>query len=236
MRDARVKPTISLESEAAALQRTLRSSYSPVAVIQAGQRQDDMLVQRLRNGSCMTAGIGCVDGYHAVLPADVPRGYHGFEVSAAMVAAARELCRREGIANAGVFVGDTAVAALPEVIYDIVRCLYLTPGNILDQSTDLGLYNDTCLDRRPCFLEVFSRFHRAMKGEGRIFLAPYKDVLEAEAAQIDLYDGTGQRIVTPAGSRFVVTAEGLLCSVRWTQNSLLPNLDGCGIRRWCGTT
>lgn len=224
-----MKPTISLESEADALQRTLMSSYSPVAVRQARQRQDDLLVQRLRNGNYMMADIGCGDGYHAVLLAAAIRAYHGFEVSPAMATAARELWRREGIVNATVFMGDAAVASLPDVLYDIVLCLYFTPGNIRDRSADLGLYSDAYLDRNPRFIQVFSRFHRAMKAGGRMFLTLYKDVPEAEAAQADLYESTGQHVVTAPGSRFVATAEGFW-SARWTRDSLLSNLDACGIR------
>ncbi|MDE0206889.1 MAG: hypothetical protein OXP66_12785, partial [Candidatus Tectomicrobia bacterium] len=57
----------------------------------------------------------------------------------------------------------------------------------------------------------------------------YKDVPEAEAAQVDLYESTGQHVVTAPGSRFVATAEGFW-SARWTQDSLLSNLDACGVR------
>ena len=224
-----MKPAISLESEADALRRTLASSYSPAAVRQARQRQDDLLLQRLGNGSYLMADIGCGDGYHAVLLAAVTSAYHGFEVSPMMATAARELWLRKGIANATVTVGDAAVAVLPNVLYDIVLCLYFTPGNIRDRSADLGLYSDAYLDRNPRFIQVFSRFHRAMKAGGRMFLTLYKDVPEAEAAQVDLYESTGQHVVTAAGSRFVATAEGFW-SARWTRDSLLSNLDACGIR------
>ena len=224
-----MKPAISLESEADALRRTLTSSYSPAAVRQARQRQDDLLRQRLGNGNYLMADIGCGDGYHAVLLAAATSAYHGFEVSPMMATAARELWRRKGIAHASVIVGDAAVAALPDVRYDIVLCLYFTPGNIRDRSADLGLYSDAYLDRNPRFIQVFSRFHRAMKAGGRMFLTLYKDVPEAEAAQVDLYESTGQHVVTAPGSRFVATAEGFW-SARWTRDSLLSNLDACGIR------
>ena len=224
-----MKPAISLESEADALRRTLMSSYSPAAVRQARQRQDDLLLQRLGNGNYLMADIGCGDGYHAVLLAAAASAYHGFEVSPMMATAARELWRRKGIAHATVIVGDAAVAVLPNVLYDIVLCLYFTPGNIRDRSADLGLYSDAYLDRNPRFIQVFFRFHRAMKAGGRMFLTLYKDVPEAEAAQVDLYESTGQHVVTAPGSRFVATAEGFW-SARWTQDSLLSNLDACGIR------
>ena len=122
-----MKPTISLESEAAALQKTLLSSYSPAPVREARRRQDEVLLQRLRNGLYTMADIGCGNGYHAVLLAASTRAYHGFEVSPAMAAAARELWRQEGIANASIFVGDAAVATLQDALYDIVLCLYFTP-------------------------------------------------------------------------------------------------------------
>ena len=51
---------------------------------------------------------------------------------------------------------------------------------------------------------------------------------EAEAAQWDYYKNTGQHVVTPPGSRFAATAEGFW-SARWTKDSLLSNLDACGI-------
>jgi hypothetical protein len=61
-----------------------------------------------------------------------------------------------------------------------------------------------------------------------MFLTIYKDTPEAEAAQVDFYENTGQHVVTTPGSRFVATAEGFW-SVRWTRDSMLSNLSGCGI-------
>ena len=76
-----------------------------------------------------------------------------------------------------------------------------------------------------------------MKAGGRMFLTLYKDVPEAEAAQVDFYERTGQHVVTPSGSRFVATAEGFW-SARWTRDSLLSNLDAWAFAptRWPGTT
>ena len=51
---------------------------------------------------------------------------------------------------------------------------------------------------------------------------------ETEAAQVDFYEHTGLRVVTPLGSRFVATAEGFW-SARWTQDSIASNLGACGI-------
>ena len=223
-----MKHAISLQSEDEALRRTLASSYCPAPIRQARERQDEVLLQRLRNGSYTVADIGCGNGYHAVLLAASTRVYHGFEVSPTLAEAARALWRQEGIDNARVFVGDAALAVLDEALYDIVLCLYFTPGNIRDRSEDLQLYSDAYLGRNPRFIRVMSRFHAAMKTGGRMFLTVYKDVPEAEAAQVDYYEHTGQRVVTPSGSRFVATAEGFW-SARWTRESLLSNLEACGI-------
>jgi hypothetical protein len=73
-----------------------------------------------------------------------------------------------------------------------------------------------------------SRFYQARKNGGSMFLTIYKDAPEAEAAQIDFYENTGQHVVTPRGSRFVATAEGFW-SARWTRDSMLSNLSECGI-------
>lgn len=223
-----MKHTISLQSEDEALRRTLASSYCPAPIKQARERQDELLLQRLRGSACTIADIGCGDGYHAVLLAESIRVYHGFEVSPTLAEAARALWRKEGIDNARVSEGDAALAVLEEAFYDVVLCLYFTPGNIRDRSEDLQLYSDAYLNRNPRFIQVFSRFYRAMKAGGRMFLTLYKDVPEAEAAQVDFYERTGQRVVTPSGSRFVATAEGFW-SARWTRESVLSNLDGCGI-------
>ena len=223
-----MKPKISLQSEDEALRRALASSYCPAPIKQARERQDDVLLQRLRNSACTIADIGCGNGYHAVLLAASTSAYHGYEVSPVLAEAAQALWRKEGIDNARIYVGDAALAALDEALYDVVLCLYFTPGNIRDRSEDLRLYSDAYLDRNPRFIRVFSRFHRAMKTGGRMFLTLYKDVPEAEAAQVDFYEHTGQHVVSPPGSRFVATAEGFW-SARWTRESLLSNLDACGI-------
>lgn len=220
--------TISLESEQQALQRTMASSYCPAPIKQARERQDEMLVQRLRQGLYNMADIGCGNGYHAVLLASATRVYHGFEISPDMAEAARALWRKEQIDNARIFVGDVAAATVEADFYDVVLCLYFTPGNIRDRSEDLRLYSDAYLDRNPRFIEVISRFHRAMRAGGRMLLTLYKDVPEAAAAQIDFYEHTGQQVVTSTGSRFVATAQGFW-STRWTRDSLLSNLDACGI-------
>ena len=219
---------ISRESENEAVKRSLESSYCPEPIRQARERQDEILSERLRPGPYKIADIGCGNGYHAVMLAPFSLLYHGFEISPAMAETARSRWQKENIDNAQIFVGDVADAPLEDEFYDIVLCLYFTPGNFRDQSDDLGLYSDAYLDRNPQFIRVMSRFFQAMKTGGSMFLTIYKDVPEAEAAQVDFYENTGQHVVTPPGSRFVATAEGFW-SVRWTQDSMLSNLSECGI-------
>ncbi|MBO0724104.1 MAG: class I SAM-dependent methyltransferase [Blastocatellia bacterium] len=187
-----------------------------------------MLSERLRPGPYKIADIGCGNGYHAVMLAPVSLLYHGFEISPAMVETALALWREEKIDNARIFAGDVAEAELDDESYDFVLCLYFTPGNIRDQSDDLGFYSDAYLDRNPQFIRVMSRFYQALKTGGSMFLTIYKDAPEAEAAQIDFYENTGQHVVTPRGSRFVATAEGFW-SARWTRDGMLSNLNECGI-------
>lgn len=216
------------ESENEAVKRTLESSYCPEPIRQARERQDRILSERLRNGPYKIADIGCGNGYHAVIFAPFSLLYHGFEISPAIAETARALWQRESVDKAQVFVGDVAEAELEDDFYDVVLCLYFTPGNLRDKSDDLSLYSDAYLDRNPEFIRVMSRFYQAMKIGGSMFLTIYKDVPEAEASQIDFYENTGQHVVTPPGSRFVATAEGFW-SVRWTQDSVLSNLSECGI-------
>ena len=219
---------ISRESENEAVKRTLESSYCPQPIRQARERQDRILKERLRHGPYKIADIGCGNGYHAEMLAPVALLYHGFEVSPAIAETARALWKKKDIGNAQVFVGDAAELELEDKFYDVVLCLYFTAGNIRDKSDDLGLYSDDYLDKNPRFIRVVSRFYQAMKGGGLMFLTIYKDVPEAEAAQIDFYQNTGQHVVTPPGLRFVATAEGFW-SVRWTKRSMLSNLSACGI-------
>ena len=217
------------EYENEAVQRTLESSYCPELIRQARERQDEILRERLRPGPYAIADVGCGNGYHALTFAPVSRLYHGFEIAPAIAETARARWRDEGIDHAQIFVGDVAEIELEDELYDFVLCLYFTPGNFRDPSDDLGLYDDAYLDRNPRFIRVMSRFHRATKAGGSMFLTVYKDVPEAEAAQIDFYENTHQHVVTPPGSRFVATAEGFW-SARWTRDSLLGNLGECGIR------
>jgi SAM-dependent methyltransferase len=219
---------VSRESENEAVKRSLESSYCPEPIREARERQDKMLTERLRPGPYKIADIGCGNGYHAVMLAPVSLLYHGFEIAPAMVETAQALWRKDNIHNAQIFIGDVAEAELDDEFYDVVQCLYFTPGNIRDQSNDLDFYSDAYLDQNPQFIRVMTRFYRALKIGGSMFLTIYKDVLEAEAAQIDFYENTGQHVVTSRGSRFVATAEGFW-SARWTRESMLSNLGACGI-------
>ncbi len=219
----------SRDSEDAAVKRTLESSYIPPAIREARERQDRILAERFGRGQYRIADIGCGDGYHAVMFRGVFVLYHGFEISPAIAETARARWRKEKITNAQVFVGDAADADVEDELYDLVLCLYFTAGNLRDKSDDLSLFTDAYLDHNPRFIRIVSRFHRALKRGGAMFLTIYKDVPEAYAAQIDYYENTGQHVVTPEGWRFVATAEGFW-SVRWTEDSMLSNLRPCGIR------
>jgi SAM-dependent methyltransferase len=219
---------ISRESENEAVKRSLESSYCPEPIREARERQDQILSERLRPGPYKIADIGCGNGYHAVVLAPVSLLYHGFEISPAMAETAQDQWRKANIDNAQIFIGDVSETELEDEFYDVVLCLYFTPGNLRDQSDDLGLYSDAYLDRNPRFIRVVTRFYQAMKIGGSMFLTIYKDTPGAEAAQIDFYEHTGQHVVTPSGSRFVATAEGFW-SVRWTRDSMLSNLGACGI-------
>ena len=219
---------ISHESENEAVKRTLESSYCPEPIRQAREQQDSILRDQLQPGPYKIADIGCGNGYHAVMLSPVALLYHGFEISLAIAETARTLWQTENVDNAHIFVGDVAEAQLEDAFYDVVLCLYFTPGNFRDKSDDLGLYSDAYLARNPHFVRVVSRFYMALARGGSMFLTIYQDVREAEAAQVDFYENTGQNVVTPPGSRFVATAEGFW-SVRWTKDTMLSNLNACGI-------
>lgn len=216
------------ESEYRAVQRTLESEYSPPAIAEARARQDAVLLQRFEGKRYRFADIGCGNGYHAVLFAGSSELYDGFEISPEIAATARERMVRAGLTNARVIVGDVADADLPSEFYDVAMCLYFTPGNLRDKSDDLAMYTDAYLDRNPYFVRVMSRFFRALRPGGSLFLTVYRDTPETEAAQFDFYEKTGQHPVTPRGQRFVATAEGFW-SARWTERSVLSNLAASGV-------
>ena len=216
------------ESEDTAVQKTLLSSYCPDLIREAREKQDEILVNRFQGGSYKIADIGCGDGYHGSTFGPSSKVYHGFEIAPAIADIARKRWREEGLDHAEVSVGDVTKATLQDEFYDLVFCLYFTAGNFRDQSKDLSLYTDQYLDRNPVFVALLSRLYKALKPGGSIFLTVYKDVPEAQAAQIDFYVHTGQHVVTPKGSRFVATAEGFW-SARWTTESMLSNLAASGI-------
>ncbi|MEM2890489.1 MAG: class I SAM-dependent methyltransferase [Candidatus Hadarchaeum sp.] len=160
----------SWDSENEAVKRALESSYCPEPIRQAREKQDWILSERLRHGPYKIADIGCGNGYHAVMFSPSSLLYHGFEILPAIAETARALWQKESITNAQVFVGDAAEVELEDEFYDIVLCLYFTPGNFRDKSDDLSLYSDAYLDRNPRFIRIASRFYKAMKSGGSMFL------------------------------------------------------------------
>ena len=216
------------DSEARVMLKALESSYCPAPIKEARERQDEILIERFRGQPYAIADIGCGTGYHGSIFAPTCRLYHGFELSTDIAEVAQARWRKEGLNNTELFLGDAAQAKTPDNFYDLVWCLYFTPGNLREPSADLSLYTDAYLDQNPSVIAIFSKFYRALKPGGLMFLTIYKDVPEAENAQIDFYEHTDQHVITPRGMRFVATAENFW-SARWTKESLLSNLKACGI-------
>ena len=216
------------ESEARAVLKSLESSYCPAPIKEARERQDEILIERFRGQPDAIADVGCGTGYHGSIFAPTCRLYHGFEISTHIGKIAQERWRKEGLNNAELFLGDATQAKTPDNFYELVWCLYFTPGNFREPSTDLSLYTDAYLDQNPIFIAIFAKFYRSLKPGGSMFLTIYKDVPEAEDAQIDFYEHTDQHVVTPRGGRFFATAENFW-SARWTEESLLSNLRACEI-------
>lgn len=218
----------SRESEHRATQRALFSDYSPPLLREARQRQDEIMARRFAGKALRIADLGCGDAYHASMLAPGYTLYHGFELAPAMAAMARARIEREGLDKATLFEGDVAQMPLPETSYDLVICMYFTPGNFRDVADDLSLYTDEYLDHNPVFTRIMRRFFDLLSEDGAMFLTVYKDNAEAEAAQHDLYRNSSQHVVTPPGSRFVATREGFW-SARWTRRSMRSNLADAGI-------
>lgn len=216
-------------SEDAVVLKALHASYVPEVILDARARQDRILTERFVGKARRIADIGCGTGYHGSMFAPWAEVYHGFEISPEIAQLARERWQKEGLANAEVIVGDVGKAELQRDFYDLVLCMYFTPGNFREKSEDLGIYDDAYLDANPAFTGVFTRFHAAMSGGASMLLVVYKDTPDAEAAQIDFYEQTGATVITSPGSRFVATAENFW-SVRWTGESMRSNLRACGIR------
>ncbi|MBZ0111114.1 MAG: class I SAM-dependent methyltransferase [Thermoanaerobaculia bacterium] len=215
-------------SENAAVQGTLLSNYSNPLIREARERQDEILRSRFQGQRLAIADLGCGDGYHGSIFAPAGGTFHGYEMAPDLAALTRERWQREGLANAVLKVGNLAAAEPPGGFYDVVWCLYFTPGNFRDRFADLDQYTDDYLDANPVFIDIVGHFWRALKPTGVMLLTVYKDVPEAEAAQLDFYRNTGQHPITSPGSRFVATREGFW-SARWTRESLLSNLAGAGI-------
>ena len=218
----------SRSSEDRAVRGTLLSSYANPLIKEARDRQDRILIERFAGYPNRIADLGCGDGYHGEIFAAAGGTYHGYEIAPEIAGLAIERWRKAGLSNTELILGDLARAEPPPSYYDLVFCLYFTAGNLRDPLQGLSLYTDSYLDRNPFFIGVVSRFLKALKSGGRMFLTVYKDVREAEAAQHDFYINTGQHPITPLGSRFVATAEGFW-SARWTRESMLSNLRECGI-------
>jgi SAM-dependent methyltransferase len=215
-------------SEDEAVKGTLLSSYTNPLIKQARDRQDQVLIERFRGRALNIADLGCGDGYHGTIFAPAGGAYHGYEIAPEIARLATESWERAGLSKAELILGDLAEAEPPTDFYDLVFCLYFTPGNLRDRSRSLELFTDDYLDRNPVFIAIMSRFLRALRPGGLLFLTVYKDVPEAEAAQIDFYLNTDQHPITSRGSRFVATAENFW-SVRWTRESMLSNLHECGV-------
>ncbi len=216
------------KAEAMAVLQSLESAYITPAIRQAREKQDEILIQRFQGKPFAIADIGCGTGHHGLIFGSGCSSYHGFEISTEIAEIARLRWQQQGLDNCRIFLGDVTQTKLQDNFYDLVLCMYFTPGNFRDFSEDLSIYDDQYLDNNPVFIKIFSDFYQALKPAGLMFLTIYKDLPVTEAAQYDFYKKTGQHVVTPPGSRFVVTAENFW-SVRWTRASLLSNLQGCGI-------
>lgn len=217
------------DSEDKAVYGSLFGEYINPLIRQARERQDEFLLQRYKGQKLDIADLGCGDGYHASLFAPPGGRYDAFEFAEEMARLARERFTREGLKNATLYEVDLAQFKPEADAYDLVWCLYFTPGNFRDRFDDPAKYTDDYLDKNPVFIGIFSRFYEALRSPGHMYLCVYKDKPETEAAQWDFYLKTDQHPVTPRGSRFVLTKEGFW-SARWTKQSMLANLDQCGIQ------
>lgn len=215
-------------AEDLAVHGSLFGDYINPLIRGARERQDQLLLEWFKGQRLDIADLGCGDGYHASLFAPPGGRYDAFEFAPEMAAMARERFEQEGLGNARLHEVDLAGFEPEPDTYDLVWCLYFTPGNFRDRFEDLAQYDDAYLDHNPVFIKIFSRFYKALRPGGRMFLCVYRDRQETEDAQWDFYLKTNQHPVTPRGSRFVLTAEGFW-SVRWTRESMLSNLGDCGI-------
>lgn len=210
-----------------ATHRALFAEEPPALLARARERQDQILRARFAGRILRIADLGCGDAYHANLLAPYEL-YHGFELAPQMAQMARTRVRSENLQRARIIEGDLLDAQVEERFYDLVVCLYFTPGNLRDVSEDLALYDDEYLDHNPVFTAIVARFWRALRAGGRMLLCVYRDCAQAEAVQYALYERSGQHVVSERGQRFVATREGFW-SARWTRASMLSNLDDAGI-------
>ncbi len=217
------------ESEDLAVHGSLFGDYINPLIKQARERQDEHLLARFEGQRLDIADLGCGDGYHAALFAPAGGRYDAFEFAPEMARMARRRFAEQQLGNATLHEVDLAEYQPSPDAYDIVWCLYFTPGNLRDRFTDMSRYTDEYLDHNPVFIRIISNFYRALRDGGLMFLCVYKDIPVTEEAQWDFYLKTDQHPITPRGSRFVLTREGFW-SVRWTRQSMLSNLADCGIR------
>ena len=213
--------------EAKATMRTLLGNYRPPLIAKARAKQDQILTERFKGGAHRIADLGCGDGYHGLIFGPSSVVYHGYEISTELADIARQQWSKAGLTQAKLLLGDLAHANPAPHSYDLVFCLYFTPGNFRDFSEDLSLYTDAYLDRNPMFIRIFKAFHDALVPGGKLFLTVYRDNPTTEALQRDFYEKTGHVLSTPPGLRFVATQQHFW-SVRFTPASIRSNLTAVG--------
>ena len=217
------------EYELESVQRTLDNKYVPKPILEARQIQDQILSEWFKGRRLRIADIGCGDGYHGETFAPDCECYHGFEISSEMARKTRNRWQANGLSNTDVIEGDAAKVELQPNSYDVAWSLYFTAGNFRDEFDDLQKYDDAYLNKNPKFISIIFNFYNALRPGGKLFLTVYKDKSKTEESQRKFYKDTGQKVITPRGSRFVATKENFW-SVRWTEESMLSNLAECGIK------
>ncbi|HEY2294769.1 MAG TPA: alpha/beta fold hydrolase [Thermoanaerobaculia bacterium] len=227
-RVAQVRVGPAAEYDDPSVQATLSSSNIPWLIRQAREKQDRILEERYRDRAIRIADIGCGDAHHAEMFAAQCSFYHGYERSLEMVKLARDRCARFN--NVEIIEGDALKAKLGSEKYDVIWCLYFTPGNLREIRELLSDYDDAYLDDNSYFIAVIHKFFAALEEGGSLFLTLYKDTPQAEEAQRSFYWRTGQLVLTDFGSRFVATDKGFW-SRRWSQDSVLAHLEKAHVPR-----
>lgn len=222
-RVAQVRVPALAEYDDPAVRLTLDDSNAPRLIREARQKQDEILRQRYAGKPIRIADVGCGDGYHAEIFASDCLFYHGYEISKQMVERARQRCA--GLANVEIIHGDALEVPLAADAYDVVWCLYFTPGNLRPGAEKVDTLADyeAHLDPNWQFVDVMARFFAVLAPGGSLLLTVYQDVPQAEQAQRAFYWRTGQIVLTDFGSRFVATDKGFW-SMRWTQESMRRHL------------